>query len=86
MDNASRPGNATNARRRTVNSRRTTIKLSPEAQEIVERFKSASGTSTSAAIEDVKRAEDEMDLEYVEKLLPGKKKPAPKENRAGRRK
>jgi hypothetical protein len=86
--------------------RRTTVALSPRAQEIVERFKSASGTSTSAAIdqiiqrseprpsrlknvdgflvldlpfrhvnvtlEDVKRAEDEMDREYIERLMPRK--------------
>ncbi len=32
-------------------SRRTTITLSPESQEIIERFKSANGTSTSAAID-----------------------------------
>jgi hypothetical protein len=89
-------------------SRRTTITLSPESQEIVERFRSASGTSTSAAIdriiqrsepkpsrlkevngflvldvphrkvhvtlEDVKQAEDDMDREYVERLMPRKKK------------
>ena len=33
--------------------RRTTIALSPRAQEIVERFKSASGASTSAAIDQI---------------------------------
>jgi hypothetical protein len=89
--------------------RRTTVSLSPESQEIVERFKSASGASTSAAIdqiiqrseprpsrlkvsdigllvldvpfrhvnvtlEDVKRAEDEMDREYIERLMPRKKR------------
>jgi hypothetical protein len=89
--------------------RRTTVALSPRAQEIVERFKSASGASTSAAIdqiiqrsepkpsrlkvsdigllvldvpfrhvnvmlEDVKRAEDEMDREYIERLMPRKKR------------
>lgn len=81
---------------------RTTVTLSPESREIVERFRSANGTSTSAAvdqiilrseprpsrlknvngflvldlpgekrhftIEDVKRAEDEIDREYVERL------------------
>ena len=85
-------------------SRRTTITLSPESQEIVDRFKSAIGASTSAAIdriiqssepkpsrlkevngflvlnvpfrkvnvtlEDVKNAEDKMDREYVERLMP----------------
>lgn len=91
--------------------RRTTVSLSPESQEIVERFKSASGASTSAAIdqiiqrseprpsrlkvsdigllvldapfrrvnvtlEDVKRAEDEMDREYIERLMPRKKRSA----------
>jgi len=99
--------------------RRTTITLSPETQEIVERFRSASGTSASAAInriirrsepkpsrlknvngflvldvpfrhvnvtlEDVKRAEDEMDREYVERAFLGGKKPTTKESRAGRR-
>ena len=97
-------------RRQKYATRRTTVTLSPKAQEIVERFKSASGSSTSAAIdriirsseprpsrlkksdigllvldvpirrvnitlEDVKRAEDEMDREYVERTLPRKKKP-----------
>jgi hypothetical protein len=108
------------ARPQRQSSRRTTVTLSPEAQQIVERFKSASGTSTSAAIdqiiqrsepkpsrlkkseagflvldvpfrrvnvtlEDIKRAEDEMDREYVERLLPRKKKPASKGNGAARR-
>lgn len=92
---------------------RTTVTLSPESLEIVERFKSASGSSTSAAVdelikstevkpsrltevngvlvladslknrdrkikatvEDVRRVEDEMDLEYVQRLWPGKKRP-----------
>lgn len=87
-------------------SRRTTITLSPESQQIVEMFKDASGTSTSGAInriieasqpkpsrlkevngflvldtprnrngrkihvsiEKLKRAEDEIDREYVERL------------------
>jgi hypothetical protein len=89
--------------------RRITVALSPEAQQIVERFKNASGSSTSAAIdkiilcsepkpsrlkevngflvldvpadrqavhftlEDVKQAEDDMDREYVERLMPRKK-------------
>ena len=84
--------------------RRTTVTLSPESQKIVERFRSANGSSTSAAIdqiilrseprpprlknvngflvldlsgsgekvhftiEDVKRAEDVMDREYMEGL------------------
>jgi len=99
--------------------RRTTITLSPQAQEIVERFRSANGTSTSAAIdriiqrsepkpsrlknvngflvldvpfrhvnttlEDVKQAEDEMDLEHVERLFPSKKWPISKGNRSGKR-
>jgi hypothetical protein len=38
----------------------------------------------NVTLEDVKRAEDEMDLEYAEKLFPGKKKPFPKENRPGK--
>jgi hypothetical protein len=88
--------------------RRTTVALSPRAQEIVERFRSASGSSTSAAIdqiiqrsepmpsrlkmsdigllvldvpfrhvnvtlEDVKRAEDAMDRESIERLMLRKK-------------
>jgi hypothetical protein len=94
-------------------SYRTTVTLSPESLEIVERFKSASGSSTSAAVdqlikstqvkqsrlkelngvlvladalknrdrkiritvEDIKRLEDEMDREYVERLWPRKKRP-----------
>jgi hypothetical protein len=118
--NTSRSGRVASVRRQTVTSRRTTITLSPEAQEIVERFKSASGTSTSAAVdqiikrseprpsrlkesangflvldlpfrrvnvtlEDVKRAEDEMDREYVEKFLPRKKQSVSKGKRAGKR-
>ena len=103
-------------------ARRTTVTLSPQAQEIVERFRSASGTSTSAAIdriiqrsepkpsrlkvsdigllvldvpareglhftlEDIKKAEDEMDREYVERLMRQRRQPAPKGNGAGRRK
>jgi hypothetical protein len=38
--------------------RRTTITLSPETQEIVERYKSASGTSTSAAIDRIIRGSE----------------------------
>jgi hypothetical protein len=102
-------------------TRRTTVALSPRAQEIVERFKSASGSSTSAAIdqiiqrseptpsrlkvsdlgllvldvpyrhvnvtlEDVKRAEDDMDREYVESLMRRKEEPASKRNSRGRQK
>jgi hypothetical protein len=56
--NTSRSGRVASVRRQTVTSRRTTITLSPEAQEIVERFKSASGTSTSAAVDQIiKRSE-----------------------------
>jgi hypothetical protein len=105
--NSSRRGAAARARLQHNLPRRTTITLSAESQEIVERFKIANGTSTSAAIdriiqrsepkpsrlknvngllvldvpyrrvnvtlEDVKRAEDEMDREYVERFLPRKK-------------
>jgi hypothetical protein len=94
--------------------------LSPETLEIVERFRSASGTSASAAInriiqrsepkpsrlknvngflvldvpfrhvnvtlEDVKRAEDEIDREYVERTFLGGKKTTQRESRAGSRK
>ena len=100
-------GKAKTADRQQPSSRRTTVTLSAAAQEIVERFKSASGASTSAAIdqiiqrseprpsrlknvngflvlsappdnpkdvrnvtlEDIKRTEDEMDREYVERLM-----------------
>jgi hypothetical protein len=116
---ASRRGTIANARNEKIGSRRTTITLSPESQEIVERFKSASGTSTSAAIdriiqqsdprpsrlkvselgllvldvpyrrvnvtlEDVKRAEDEMDREYVESILNRDRKPASRKSRTER--
>jgi hypothetical protein len=94
--------------------------LSPESLEILDRFRSASGTSASTAInriiqrsepkpsrlknvngflvldvpfrrvnvtlEDVKRAEDEMDREYVERSFLSGKKPQPKQSRAGRQK
>jgi hypothetical protein len=84
------------------------VTLSPESQEVLQRFKSATGASTSAAIdriirqsepepsrlknvngflvlslppedpadtvhftiEDIKDAEDKMDREYVERLMP----------------
>jgi len=101
---------------RKLAARRTTITLSPASQETLERFKSATGTSTSAAIdriiqrsepkpsrlkevngflvldlparrptahftlEDVKRAEDEMDRENVDRLKTRKKKPATNRN------
>jgi hypothetical protein len=112
---------AANARQQTHASRRTTITLSPESQQIVERFKSASGTSTSAAIdriiqrsepkpsrlkqsdigllvldvpfrrvnvtlEDVKRAEDEMDREYVEQFLRPSKRRGIQRSRNGSQK
>jgi len=41
------------AKAKTLSPRRTTIILSPEAQEIVVRFKIANGTSTSAAIDQI---------------------------------
>lgn len=108
-------------RRQKHAARRTTVTLSPEAQEIVERFKSASGSSTSAAIdqiiqrsepkpsrlkevngflvldvpadpstahftlEDLKQLEDDMNREYVERLMPRKKKTAPAAKGKGRR-
>lgn len=102
--------------------RRTTITLSPESREIVERFKSATGTSASAAIdqiirrsepkpsrlknvngflvldlpddhskvhatiEDIKHAEDEMDREYVERLMRFERASVPrKKKKSGRR-
>lgn len=116
---ASRRGRTGDARRQVVASRRTTITLSPEAQEIVERFKNASGASTSAAIdriiqrsepkpsrlnnvngflvlnqpaelqsftlEDIKRAEDEMDREYVERFLHRDREPALRKRKTGKR-
>jgi hypothetical protein len=103
--------------------RRTTITLSPESQEIVERFKSATGASASAAIdqiirrsepnpsrlknvngllvldspdnrpkihvvvEDIKRAEDELDREYVERSMRRERAlvPRKKKKKSGRR-
>jgi hypothetical protein len=93
--------------------------LSPETLEIVERFRSASGTSASAAInriiqrsepkpsrlknvngflvldvpfrhvnvtlEDIKRAEDEMDKDMVERLLPPNWKPGSQVKKTGSR-
>jgi len=115
---------STSGKRAAKNSgaRRTTVTLSPESQQIVERFRNASGTSASAAIdqiiqrseprpsrlkmsdigllvldvpareglhftlEDIKKAEDEMDREYVERLMRQRRQSAPKGNGAGRRK
>ena len=119
----SRRGTIANARDEKIASRRTTITLSPDSQQIVERFKSASGTSTSAAIdriiqqsdpkpsrlkvsdlgllvldlpedreivhftiEDIKQAEDDMDREYVERLMQRSRTPASNRSRTGRRK
>ena len=119
----SRRGTIANARDEKIASRRTTITLSPESQQIVERFKSASGTSTSAAIdriiqqsdpkpsrlkvsdlgllvldlpedreivhftiEDIKQEEDDMDHEYVERLMQRSRTPASNRSRTGRRK
>ena len=48
---ASRQRKIENPRVLRRSSRRTTITLSPVSQEIVERFKAARGTSTSAAID-----------------------------------
>ncbi len=118
---AARTRKVANPHPQAPTSRRTTITLSPESQQIVERFKSASGASTSAAIdriiqrsepkpsrlkesdigllvldvpfrqvkvtlEDVKRAEDEMDREYVEKFLRPSKKRGLQRSRNGRQK
>jgi hypothetical protein len=121
--NASRRSNGTPARRQVPHSRRTTVTLSPESQEIVERFKSANGASTSAAIdqiiqrsepkpsrlknvngflvlstppgnssgaryftvEDIKQAEDDMDGEYVERILHRDRGPARRKSKAGAR-
>lgn len=41
--------------RPVLSSRRTTVTLSPESLEIVERFKSGSGASTSSAIDQIIR-------------------------------
>jgi hypothetical protein len=57
-NNASRRGRPASAHHPRITSRRTTITLTAEAQEIVERVKSASGKSTSAAINQIiQRAE-----------------------------
>jgi hypothetical protein len=100
---------------------RTTITLSHESQEIVERFKSATGTSASAAIdqiirrsepkpsrlkkvngflvldlpdgrpkvrvtvEDIKRAEDEMDRESVERSMQHERPAFPRKKKKGGR-
>jgi hypothetical protein len=40
----------------------------------------------NVTLEDVKRAEDEMDREYVERLMRRKEEPASKGNSRGRRK
>lgn len=48
--NASRK---TGQKHSTAVARRTTITMSPAAHEIVERFKNANGTSTSAAIDEI---------------------------------
>jgi len=102
--------------------RRTTITLTPESREIVERFQSATGASASSAIdqiirrsepkpsrlkkingflvldspddrpkvratiEDVKRAEDEADREYVERSMRRERATVPrKTKKSGRR-
>ena len=110
-------GRASRTERKISAPRRTTVTLSLESQEIVERFRSANGSSTSAAIdqiilrsqprpsrlknvngflvldlpgcggkahftiEDVKRAEDEMDREYMERFA----RPERREKKNGRR-
>jgi len=105
--------------------RRTTVTLSPESLEIVEKFKSANGASTSAAVDrlikstdpkpsrlkelngvlvlseaakrrdrkmiqvtldDIKRIEDEMDREYVERLWPRNKQRTGPARRARKKK
>jgi hypothetical protein len=118
-------GSSAKARKKPAGNRpaprRTTVTLSPETQEIVERFRSASGSSTSAAInriiqrsepkpsrlknvngflvldlpadrqpvhftlEDIKQAEDEMDREYVERLMRHGKNSVSKGSGNGRR-
>jgi len=120
---AARRKKAENARRQNLPSRRTTVTLSPESREIVDRFKCANGISTSAAVDqiiqrsepthsrlvdvngflvlsvpsdrqddsrrvtldDIRRAEDEMDREYAERILHRERKPAPTNRRAGTR-
>ena len=55
--NRNSSGSPTNSRQerpeKKAAPRRTTVSLSARAQEIVERFKSASGASTSAAIDQI---------------------------------
>jgi hypothetical protein len=118
----SRSGKSVHAKRQKHAPHRTTITLSPESQEIVERFKSATGASASAAIdqiirrsepnpsrlkningflvldspddrpkvrataEDIKRAEDELDREYVERSMRHERALVPrKAKKSGRR-
>lgn len=101
---------------------RITVTLSPESQRIVERFKGANGTSTSAAIDqiiqrsepgpsrlknvngflvlsdppesahgvmratldDIRRAEDAVDREYVEGILHRERRPAVRRKQSAR--
>lgn len=48
-----KPARVKRAGKRVRAPRRTTITLSPDSREIVERFRSANGTSTSAAIDQI---------------------------------
>lgn len=116
-----RRGRPNHERQPALPSRRTTITLSAQSQEIVERFKSSCGTSTSAAIDRIiqrsepkpcrlrevngflvldvpldrptshftpevlKQLEDDMDRQYLERLMPRKKEPAAKKTGTRRR-
>jgi hypothetical protein len=118
---ASRRARAKNADSKALRPRRTTITLSPESQEIVERFKSANGASTSAAVDqiiqrsepkpsrlknvngflvldlpgdgpkvratmnDIKRAEDEMDQEYLGRFMRDVRRPGRRKKQEKRR-
>lgn len=118
----SRTSKGANKPHRNRAPRRTTVTLSPESQEIVERFKGATGVSASTAIdeiirrsepkpsrlkkvngflvldlpddgtkvqatvEDIKRAEDEADREYMERFMHHERVAVPrKKKKSGRR-
>jgi hypothetical protein len=118
---ALRAGKGAGASREKRAPHRTTVTLSPESLEIVDRFKTATGTSASDAIdqiirrseprpsrlknvngflvldlpddrpkvhvtiEDIKRAEDEMDSQYVEQFTRYRATSIPRKKKSGRR-
>ena len=52
--------------RKTATARRTTVTLSRESLEIVERFKTANGTSTSAAIDQIIQRSEPQPSQLIE--------------------